>query len=220
MELRPETALDRLLRRFVAHGVAESPRAAALVTDLQGRRLEIEVAGTPWNLVLESNGHTLTMQQVPSGGAAPGEKGADARIRGTPLSLLALAGTDARGAIPRGDVRIDGDTAIAERFQELLLHLRPDFEAVLSRLLGRSIAHLMVRTARGASDWARASAWTGARNLADYLAHESRALVPRAEAEQFLHGVDELREQLDRTDARADALEQRLRSLAREPGPA
>ena len=219
MELRPEVPLESLWRRLVAQGVAESPRAAALVSELQGRRLEIEVRGTPWNLVLESSGGTLTMRLVPTGGPAPGGP-PDARIRATPLSLLALAGEDARGAIQRGDVRIEGDTAIAERFQELLQHLRPDLEAVLSRLFGRSLAHLLVRTARGASGWARASAWTGASNLAEYLAHESRALVPRAEAEQFLHGVDCLREQLDRADARARALEQRLRSLAGDPGPA
>jgi ubiquinone biosynthesis protein UbiJ len=219
MELRPGAALEGLLRRFVAHGVAESPRASALLGELQGRRLEIEIAGTPWNLVLECSGGTLTMQQVPSGSGARAAT-PDARIRGTPLSLLALAGADARSVIQRGDVRIDGDTAVAERFQELLGHLRPDLEAVLSRLLGRSLAHVVVRTARDASGWARASAWTGARNLAEYLAHEKQALVSRAEAEQFLQGVDEVREQLDRADARAHALEQRLHARAGKPGPA
>jgi ubiquinone biosynthesis protein UbiJ len=219
MEPRPQAALERLLRRFVAHGVEESPRAATLLAELQGRRLEIEVAGTPWNLVLEARGGTLTMQQVPAGGGAPGGA-ADARIRGTPLSLLALAGSEPRSVIQRGDVRIDGDAAVAERFRELLGHLRPDLEAVLSRLLGRSLAHVVVRTARDASGWARASAWTGAQNLAEYLAHERQALVSRAEAEQFLHGVDCLREQLDRADARVHALEQRLRALAGESGPA
>jgi ubiquinone biosynthesis protein UbiJ len=144
----------------------------------------------------------------------------DACIRGTPWSLLALSGEDARGLIQRGEVRIDGDGAVAEQFRELLQHLRPDLEDVLSRLLGRSIAHLLVRTLRGASGWARSSAQTGARNLAEYLAHETGDLVPLAEAEQFLRGVDELREQLDRADARTRELEQRMRAPAGSPGPA
>ena len=42
----------------------------------------------------------------------------------------------------------------------------------------------------------------------------------RVDGEQFLRGVDELRERLDRADARAHALEQRLRSLTGQPGPA
>jgi len=218
MALRPELPLERLVQRWVAHGLKESPRAAALVSELRGRRLTIDMHGTPWSLVLESSGETLSMQATPRDqlAAAPAS---DARILGTPWSLLALTGADARGLIARGEVRIDGDATVAEGFQELLRHLRPDLEAALARLLGRGTAHLLVRTLRGVSGWARASAWTGARNVAEYLAYERRDLVPLTEAEQFLRGVDCLREQLDRVDARACALEQRLRQLggAREP---
>jgi ubiquinone biosynthesis protein UbiJ len=219
MAPRPEAPLERLLQRFVAHGLAESPRAVALLSELRARRLVIEVRGTPWSLLLESTGDTLTIQPTATDGlAAAGSY--DARILGTPWSLLALSGEDARGPIQRGAVRIDGDGAVAERFQELLRHLRPDLEDVLSRLLGRSIAHLLVRSLRGASGWAGATARTGVRNMAEYLAYETGDLVPRSEAEQFLRGVDELREQLDRADARAHELEQRMRTLAGIPGPA
>ena len=52
---------------------------------------------------------------------------------------------------------------------------------------------------------------TSVQNLAEYLAHESRDLVSRAEAEHFLRGVDTVREQLDRIEARLQFLEQRAR---------
>jgi ubiquinone biosynthesis protein UbiJ len=213
MALRPEVPLERLLQRFVAHGLAESPRAAALLSELRAQRLLIQVRGTPWSLVLESTGESLTIAPTPTD-TLPAIEAREARILGTPWSLLALAGDDARSVIQRGDVRIEGDGPVAERFQELLRHLRPDLEAVLARLLGRSAAHVLARAVRGASGWARATARTGTRNVAEYLAHESGDLVPLAEAEQFLHGVDELREQLDRADARAHGLELRIRALA------
>ncbi len=217
MTLRSEVPLERLLQRWVARGLADSPRATALVSELRGRRLVIEIRGTPWSLVLESSGETLTLQ--PQRTDALDACGAnDARIAGTPWSLLALAGEDARSVIRRGAVNIDGDGAVAERFQELLRHLRPDLEAALSRLLGRSLAHLLARGARGAAGWARSAGWTGARNVAEYLAHETGALVPLAEAEQFLRGVDHVREQLDCADALARDLEQRLQVLAGGPG--
>jgi ubiquinone biosynthesis protein UbiJ len=219
MTLRPELPLERLVQRFVARGRSESPRAATLIAELRGRRLTIEVRGTPFSLVLESSGETLTIAPTASAGLAA-TPAPDARIAGTPWSLLALTADDARGVIARGEVRIDGDAAVAERFQELLRHLRPDLEAALSRLLGRSAAHLLARTLRGVSGWVRASAWTGARNAAEFLAHESRDLVPLPEAEQFLRGVDCLREQLDRADARTRALEQRLHRLGGGPGAA
>jgi ubiquinone biosynthesis accessory factor UbiJ len=219
MAPRPEAPLERLLQRFVARGLAQSPRAAALLSELRARRLVIEVRGTPWSLVLESTGDTLTMAPTPTDGLAA-LRPTDARMLGSPWSLLALTGEDARAVIQRGDVRIDGDGAVAERFQELLRHLRPDLEDVLSQLLGRSLAHVLVRTLHGASGWARATARTGARNVAEYLAHETGDLVPLAEAEQFLRGVDELRDALERADARARDLEQRMQALAGSQGPA
>ena len=51
---------------------------------------------------------------------------------------------------------------------------------------------------------------TTLRNTAEYFAHESRDLVPRAEADVFLNGVDRLREDMDRLEARFAALEASL----------
>jgi ubiquinone biosynthesis protein UbiJ len=44
--------------------------------------------------------------------------------------------------------------------------------------------------------------------VAEYLAHETGDLVPRAEAEDFYRGVERLREDLDRLEARAGLIEQ------------
>jgi ubiquinone biosynthesis protein UbiJ len=72
---------------------------------------------------------------------------------------------------------------------------------------------------RAAADWSRAAAWTSLRNVAEYLAHESRDLVSRPEAEHFLRGVECMREQLDRIDARLQLMEQRARTLTGGPPP-
>jgi len=208
-----------LLDRAVARALADSPRATALVGELSGRRLAIEVSGTPWRIGVESTGRTLriyradapatTAPTAPYGGAQP-----DVTIIGAPLSLLAMTGADAQAVIQRGDVRIDGDPAIAQQFRELGLLLRPDLETSLAPVLGRSGAHLALRGLRAAAQWTRNAAGTSVRNLAEYLAHESRDLVSRPESEHFLRGVDQAREQLDRVDARLQILEQRAQRLA------
>jgi len=211
-----------LLDRAVARALADSPRATALVGELSGRRLAIEVSGTPWRLGVESTGRTLriyragapaptapTAPTAPYSGAQP-----DVTIIGAPLSLLAMTGADAQAVIQRGDVRIDGDPAIAQQFRELGLLLRPDLETSLAPVLGRSGAHLALRGLRAAAQWTRNAAGTSVRNLAEYLAHESRDLVSRPESEHFLRGVDQAREQLDRVDARLQLLEQRAQRLA------
>jgi ubiquinone biosynthesis protein UbiJ len=206
-----DVVIERLLDRAVAQAVADSPRAASLIERLRGRRLAIQVRGTPWSTVIESTGRTLKAQRCAD---ASGHADTDAKITGAPLSLLALAGKDAQAVIQRGDVRIEGDAEIAQQFRELGLLLRPDLEAGMARVVGRSGAHIAMRGMRAVADWTRAAAWTSVRNVAEYLAHETGDLVSRPEAQHYLAGVDQVREQLDRIDARLQVMEQRARILA------
>jgi ubiquinone biosynthesis protein UbiJ len=203
--------LERVLETAVAQARADSPRVAALLEALNGRRLAIEVSGTPWVGVIESTGMTLKLHRSGS---------ADARLSGAPLSLLALQGADAQAVIRRGDVRIAGDAELAQQFRELLLLLRPDLEALLARLLGRSGAHLLMRAVRGARDWSRAAAWTSVLNASEYLAHETGDLVSRSEAEHVMRGIEQLREQLDRAEAQLQHLERRAQLLGGGAGSA
>ena len=109
--------------------------------------------------------------------------------------------------IRRGDVTIRGDAEVAQRLRELAMLLRPDVEEELSRLIGDTPAHQALRLVRRVTGFGRRFARTGVRNTAEYLAHESRDLVPRAEAEDFYRGVERLREDLDRLDARTRLIE-------------
>jgi ubiquinone biosynthesis protein UbiJ len=206
--------IDRALEAAVARAIGESPHARELIASLTGRRITLEVHGTPWTLTVESNGSGLRTCRPEPGAVA------DAKVSGTPWSLLALSGAGAQAVIQRGDVRIEGDAEIAQKFRELALLLRPDLEALISGALGRSGAHLLMRGLRGMAAWTRASVWTGVQNLSEYLAHERGELVSRSEAEHVLRGVDELREQLDRVEARTALLEQKTRRTANGQEPA
>ena len=78
-------------------------------------------------------------------------------------------------------------------------------------MVGDVAAHRLARLARAAVSLSRGAAAAAWRNGADYLAHERADIVPRHEGEQFLRGVDALREDLDR-------LEAARRSAPRSPG--
>lgn len=220
--------LNRAVNRLLERGLAESPRARELCALLADRTLAILVPGLPWELHVHSTGTALQVSTVAAATATPGPVsgsspdagattgvttgaagtgGCDARIHGGVLSLLALAGSDAQHVIQRGEVRMDGDIDVAQRFRELALLLRPDIEAALAQVTGAMPAHLLAGIAQRSLDWGRNSARTALTNVVEYLMHERGALVSRAEAEQFLHGVDTLREQLDRAEARVHTLE-------------
>ncbi|HKZ74371.1 MAG TPA: SCP2 sterol-binding domain-containing protein [Steroidobacteraceae bacterium] len=192
-------AVENLLNR----GLPQSPRARELCAELTGRRLAIAIRGVA-RVLVESSGDALALRHE-NGAPAPVE----AEVRGGPLSLMALAGADAQAVIQRGEVVIAGDTELAQKYRELALLLQPDIEEELSRLVGDATAHQLGRFARLALAWGRRAADTTVRNAAEYLAHERADLVPRAEADQFLRGVDRLRETVDRLEARILRLERR-----------
>ncbi len=184
-----ENALNRSLPR--------SPRAQALCAELAGKTMAIRVPQVA-RLVVESTGHSLRVTR--------GDATADAEISGGAFGLLALGGTSPQAVLQRGGVEIHGDAGIAERFRELGLLLRPDLEEELSLLIGDVPAHQIGHFARRALSWGRHAAATTLENVAEYFAHEKRDLVSRNEGDQFLRGVDTLREDVDRLEARLNFL--------------
>jgi ubiquinone biosynthesis protein UbiJ len=172
-----------------------------LCAQLSGQRVRIEARGLGWVLVAECLATSIRLTKNDMEAVA-------AEISGSLMSLSALAGTHPEEVIRRGDVIIRGDAEVAQKFRELAMLLKPDVEEELSRLIGDSPAHQALRLVRAATRFGRRAATTSVRNVADYLAHERRDLVPRAEAEDFYRGVERLREDLDRLEARARILEQ------------
>lgn len=208
-----EWLVSRLLERSCARARADSARASELLAELAGKRLAVRVLGTPWAerpICIDSDGMTLS--------CVSSRVAANATLIGAPVSLLALAGSDPEGPIRRGDVRIEGEAQLAQQYRELARFLVPDLEDTLSRLMGRSAAHLATRGVHHAADFVKDATLRSVQNLAEFLAHESGDLVSRHEAEHFLRGADELRERLDRLEARLADLERRAQAVGNATG--
>jgi len=191
-------AIENLLNR----NLPRSPRARELASALAGKRVRVEAQGLGWVVIAESLNSSIRLTKSPVDGQPP-----DADISGSLLNLAALAGSHPEEVIQRGDVTIRGDAEIAQKFRELAMLLKPDVEEELSKLIGDTPAHQALRLVRLATGFGRRAAQTGVRNVAEYLAHERGDLVPRAEAEDFYRGVERLREDLDRLEAREKLLE-------------
>jgi ubiquinone biosynthesis accessory factor UbiJ len=192
--------LSGTLAKLLNRGLARSVRARQLAAELAGRSLAVEVRGIA-RLRVESNGATLSV--------TPGAADADATVSGGPLGLLTLGDEAAPAALARHGVEISGDAQIGAKFRELAQLLRPDLEEELSLVIGDVPAHQLGRLARLGERWTRRATDTAWRNLAEYLGHETADLVPRREGEQFLRGVDALREDVDRLGQRLELLARR-----------
>jgi len=192
--------LLRPIEAMLNRRIAGSSRARAMVAGLAGRSLELRFAATPFRVRLASGADALSVRPA-------AEEPADAVIEGTPLSFLRLATGDAAKSIRAGGMDVRGDAEIAEGFRRLLEVARPDIEEELSRFTGDAAAHYIAGFARHAADFARRAGDSLARSTSEYLTEESRDLPVRLEVEEFLDGVDRLREAVDRLDARVAAAE-------------
>jgi ubiquinone biosynthesis protein UbiJ len=200
-----------LLERLEAvlnRNVAASRRAQSLARQLDGRVMSLTVDGTPIAIHFRAEGGRLAVRSRHDGTA-------DASLSGTPIALLALAGPKAEGALRTGGVRIEGDAEVAEKFRDLLAEAQPDFEEELARVIGDVGARRIANVARDLFDWGRKAAGSFAGSVVEYLQEEGRDVPTRVEVDEFLEGVDRLRDDTERLEARLGRLEAGRRATAK-----
>jgi len=195
MRLAP---FESLLNR----NIAASAAARAICRRLDGKVLAINIEGLPLRFHVRAHGEDLELDTSASGDA-------HATLSGTPLSFLRLAGAQPEAALRAGTVHIEGDAEVAQAFSDLLKHARPDLEEELSRVVGDVAAHQIGNAARSVLEFGRRARSTFAQNVAEYLQEEAREVPSRTEAEEFIVGVDRLRDDVERLEARLRLLETR-----------
>lgn len=187
------------LQDVLNRNVAGSRRAQELTRRLDGRALELEVTNTPLRIFMEAHDGRIVL-------AERRDTPADARLAGTPLALLALAGPEAEGRLRSGKVRIEGDAEIAQAFRELLEQTRPDLEEELSQIVGDVAARRVANLAREVLAFGRRASDSLATSAAEYLQEEGRDVPARIEVEEYLRDVDQLRDDVERLEARITRL--------------
>jgi len=196
MALELLSPVEAMLNRHIAG----SSRARSLLSGVAGRSMELRFAATPFRVRIAATPDAISLRQS-------ADEPADAVIEGTPFAFLRLATGDAAKSIRAGGMDVKGDAEVAEGFRRLFEAARPDLEEELSRFTGDVAAHTIAGFARDAFAFGQRAGDTLARNVSEYLTEESRDLPVRIEVEEFLDGVDRLRESVDRLDVRVAAAE-------------
>jgi ubiquinone biosynthesis protein UbiJ len=210
--------------------IGASAQASALARRLDGTSLQVDVVGITRIRASAQHGR-LSLCSGPREGIAgppaagppaagpppaaagrPDPETADAVISGSLPALLRLAQQGSQRDL-KGAAQIRGDAEIANLYRELFTLARPDPEEELSRWIGDFPARRLSQFAQGALAAARRLRRTAGENIAEYLQEESRDLVNKTELEEFLRGVDEVRETADRIEARLLRLEQRAKGV-------
>ena len=207
-------AAARLLRpveALVNRNLLAATPARALLGELAGRSLAIQVetpiGGRLVRLRLAASAEGLAL--------TTGDEPADASVTGSPLGLAALLAGRSDGRFTAGGVAVAGDAEVAQAFEKLLGYAQPEFEEELARVVGDVPAHYAARAARGAVEWGRRAFGSLARNVGEYLTEEGRDVLSGPELEALHSGIDRIREDVDRAEARLALIAARLGRLAR-----
>jgi ubiquinone biosynthesis protein UbiJ len=178
-----------------------SAQAGALARRLEGTSLQVEIEGV---MRLHASAHHGRLALL-----AGDDSSADAVICGSPTALWQLfkGGVNRQPGRPAAQVR--GDAQIANLYRELFMLARPDPEEELSRWIGDVPARHLSQFAQRALGAMRHLRRTAGENIAEYLQEEGRDLVNKTELDEFMRGVDGVRETADRVEARLQRLEAR-----------
>lgn len=183
------TAVEQAINRAIGLDEGAAPR----LQPLSGKLVRLELKGPGIDLFFHATGDRLKV-------TAESTRTPDTTISGSPAALLAMAVPDwfAAGT----GVRIEGDAGSAQALEKLLRRLDPDWETIFVERFGPVVGHQLWRMLADARNDTRRVAETTADQVARYLREESGMLVTREEMTGFVEEVDELREAVDRLEAR------------------
>jgi ubiquinone biosynthesis accessory factor UbiJ len=199
------TALTDTIEQMINYMLALDDESLASLTKYSGSVVAIDLQNTRTTVYVKINPAGISL----SGNS---DTKADVTIRGTPVQLLAYVNAMQQSdPLQSGNIEITGNIALAQKVQSVIKNLEIDWEEVLSRWVGDTLAHKLGNTVRHSAAWARQVDNTIRMNISEYLRYETEALPDKTEIDEFNAAVDTLRNDVERLKIRIQRLQQTLR---------
>lgn len=191
------TLFAAVLERAIRHYLQLDPESLARLGTLSGKVIQLELSGWKSRVFLLPSSTEINLQTQYEGLV-------DVTIKGSPLALLRLglvmrqkkAVTDVEGVV------FEGDMETAQAFGLFMQQIDIDGEALLSRLLGDTVAHQIGNVMRRFKRWGESTFTSTSLNITDYLQEEIRQLPPSEEVEDFFSDIHRLRDDLARLEVK------------------
>ena len=206
-----QSAVVAGLQVIVRNALDLDPELAEGIAELEGAVLEVHVRGIDKRFQLHATAAGVGIVPV-EGDAAHGAPPPDVTISGPPFTLLRMLGSlDSVDGVLPADVSISGELQLVQKLTRLAKRANIDWEEPLSSLFGDSVAHELGRGIRGFAAWARDATRTLAWDMGEYLREERRLSPVRFEVDDFSAQVDEIRDDVERLEARIARFNARVR---------
>lgn len=188
--------------------IQDDPHLADLIEPFTGKSLEVETRqpAATFTVLFESGRIRLSSLDDAMTGVNP-----DAKVSATASALLSMLSADAgsRGLV-NPELELSGDIEWIQALLRALHRADIQWRDLLGTTLGDGISGQLISLVEASSEWAGQSNTRLRRNLEDYLKEEIRVVPGEHETDRFTDQMHDLRLQLDRVAARAQALDERL----------
>ena len=187
-----ETVINRYL--------ALDPEMLEKLGQFDGKVIKLEMTGinkTFYMLPNERGIQVLTEYEGPT----------DTVLRGTPVSLFKMGlVSNVANLLLKGEIEISGDTRLGHQFKNVFSQMDIDWSEPLANLLGDGLAYQIQQSGSKLAYWGKESVKSVSTSFSEYLQEESRDVVTDTELNIFNEAVDQLRNDVDRLQARVNAL--------------
>jgi ubiquinone biosynthesis accessory factor UbiJ len=196
----------RALETALNHTLSLDPDTRQRLIALDGRSVQLHLRGPDIALAVTVENDRLKV--------GPPQDDSHLRVAATPGSLLSMMFRRDDDGIAPGKVDIAGDAELARRLEKLASKFAPDFEEAFARTFGDVLGVPLAKAVRNGLAHARETASHLTEDGADWLRDEVRVAMAPGEVEEFLDGVDTLRDRSERLESRVQRLAQRLKGNA------
>ena len=131
------------------------------------------------------------------------EGSADTVLRGTPVSLFKMGlVSNVANLLLKGEIEITGDTRLGHQFKNVFSQMDIDWSEPLADIVGDGLAYQVQQSGNKFGRWGKTTARSVSTSVSEYLQEESRDVVTDTELNIFNEAVDQLRDDVDRLQAR------------------
>ena len=172
--------------------IATRTSAKKISEQLEGKILSIHIKNTSriFNVIMNSNelnSHTITENY-------------DVQISGSLISFAKLLRNNSSDALRDGTISINGDVAVAQKFQKLFAMIKPDIEEELSHFVGDIMANNIITVSKKTGDWLNNTTDILQEDIKEYLQEEIKLMPSKYEFNIFSKEVTKIRDDIERLE--------------------
>lgn len=189
-----------ILEAAINRYLALDPEMLDKLAQFNGRVIKMEITGINKSLYMLPNGSGIQILNEYDGSA-------DTVLRGSPVSLFKMGlVSNVANLLLKGEIEITGDTRLGHQFKNIFSQMDIDWSEPLANLLGDSLAYQIQQSGSKLAVWGKESVKSVSTSFSEYLQEESRDVVTDTELNIFNEAVDQCRNDVDRLQARVNAL--------------